>query len=47
MLALGPIAGAVLALCGSVAALLLFPALTAAIFDLFPPRVSLDAYRAR
>jgi hypothetical protein len=34
-------------LCGSVAALLVFPALTTAIFDFFPPRVSLDAYRAR
>jgi hypothetical protein len=47
MFVLGPIAGAVLALCGSVAALLVFPALTAAIFDLLPPRISLDAYRVR
>ncbi len=43
----GNYAAAILVLCGSVAALLVFPALTTAIFDFFPPRVSLDAYRAR
>ncbi|MGN6150154.1 MAG: hypothetical protein ACTHPD_16600 [Rhizomicrobium sp.] len=47
MLVLGLVPAAVLVLCASFAALLVFPALTAAIFDLFPPRVSLDAYRVR
>jgi hypothetical protein len=47
MLVLGLVPGAILMLCASLAALLVFPALTAAIFDLFPPRVSLDAYRVR
>ncbi|MBS0274610.1 MAG: hypothetical protein JSR55_09460 [Proteobacteria bacterium] len=40
-------AAAILVLCGGVAALLFFPALTTAIYDFFPPRVSLDAYRVR
>jgi hypothetical protein len=47
MVVLGLVLEAILVLCGSLVALLVFPALTAAIFDLFPPRVSLDAYRVR
>jgi hypothetical protein len=43
----GAFASAVLILCGGVAGLIVVPALTTAIYDLFPPRVSLDAYRIR
>jgi hypothetical protein len=43
----GALASAVLILCGGVAGLIVVPALTTAIYDLFPPRVSLDAYRIR
>lgn len=43
----GGVADAMLVVCGGVAALVLLPALTTAIYDLLPPRVSLDAYRAR
>ena len=43
----GDYAAAILIPCGGVAALLFFPALTTAIYDVFPPRVSLDAYRVR
>lgn len=45
--AFGAFTGAVLILCGGVAGLIVVPALTTAIDDLFPPRVSLDAYRIR
>jgi hypothetical protein len=43
----GAAAAAILISFGGVAALIVFPALTTAIHDLFPPRVSLDAYRIR
>ena len=43
----GEFAAAILVACGGVAALLVLPALTTAIYDFFPPHVSLDAYRVR
>lgn len=43
----GAFAAAILVACGGCAALMGFPALTTAIYNLFPPRVSLDAYRVR
>jgi hypothetical protein len=46
-LVLGPATDAILIPCGSVAALIAYPALTTMIYDLVPPRVSLDAYRVR
>jgi len=45
--AAGAYGAAILVTCGGCAALMVFPALTTAIYDLFPPRVSLDAYRVR
>jgi hypothetical protein len=45
LFALGAFACAILVVLGGVAALIVFPALTTAIHDLFPPRASLDAYR--
>lgn len=47
LLPLGAFAGAILIALGGMAALIVFAALTTAIHDLFPPRVSLDAYRIR
>jgi hypothetical protein len=47
LLALGAVGDAILIASGGVAALIVFPAITTAIHDLFPPRVSLDAYRIR
>lgn len=46
-LALGAVAGCLLVIFGTGAGLVLLPALTTAIYDLFPPRASLDAYRIR
>jgi hypothetical protein len=47
LLVLDSIADCILVLCGAMAGLVVLPALTTAIFDLFPPRASLDAYRIR
>jgi hypothetical protein len=47
LLAVHSIAGCILVLCGAVVALAVLPALITAIFDLFPPRARLDAYRVR
>ena len=47
LMALDSIAGGILVLCGALAGLVVLPALTTAIFDLLPPRASLDAYRVR
>jgi hypothetical protein len=43
----GAFGAAMLIASGGIAALVVFPALTTAIYDLLPPRVSLDAYRVR
>jgi hypothetical protein len=45
--ALGAPAAAILIPAGGIGALIVFPALTTALYDLFPRRVSLDAYRIR
>lgn len=47
LVVLGLFASATLITLGGAAALMMFPAITAAVHDLFPPRVSLDAYRIR
>lgn len=46
-LATGAFAASALMLCGGLSALIMIPALTTMIYDLAPPRVSLDAYRIR
>jgi hypothetical protein len=45
--AFGAFADAVLISCGGITGLIVVPALTTVIYGLFPPRVSLDAYRIR
>lgn len=40
-----PVSTSALLICGVLAALIVLPALTTVIFDLFPPRLSPDAYR--
>lgn len=47
LLAFHSIPGCILVLCGAVAGLVVLPALVTAIFDLFPPKARLDAYRVR
>ncbi|HEY8948926.1 MAG TPA: hypothetical protein VIM56_08600 [Rhizomicrobium sp.] len=46
-LATGDFVASALVLCGMPVALIVMPALTTAIYDLAPPRVSMDAYRIR
>jgi hypothetical protein len=47
LLVLGSVAGSLLMIAGAVAGAIMLPAFMTLLFDLFPPRASLDAYRIR